>query len=168
MIVITLSHGVHHFVYLIVKASGDSNLGFSDFELPTGIDPDIASLLKAELDKDDIPEEFRKEFLEQEKKKQKEAASNVRPVAVAPQRPPQFQRRSDRPKTVFHKPIPISPTLLTPTKARGPVRVPANVPRYVLDLARKLRSDKDLQGIIRVSSKKNDGPPVEYLYPVRG
>lgn len=160
-----------------VKAIGDSGLGFSDFELPTGIDPDIASLLKAELDKDDIPEEFRKEFLEQEKKKNEAAAaSNHRPVAVAPPQPPpaassylSLQRRSDAPKTIFHKPIPISPTILTPTRGRGPVRVPANVPRYVIDLARKLKSDKDLQGIIRVSSKSKDGgPPVEYLYPVRG
>ncbi|CAG7836269.1 unnamed protein product [Allacma fusca] len=148
------------------QQSGQSGLSFTDFELPPGVDPDIASLLKAELDKDDIPEEFRKEFENQEKAKQQKdqsvGGSNPKPKVVKPP----VQRRADAPKTIFHKPIPISPTLLTPSKRGRPP--PPQIPKYVLDLARKLRTDKDLQGIVRVTSKKEGGPPIEYLYPVRG
>lgn len=160
-----------------MKTSGDSGLGFSDFEIPAGLDPDIASLLKAELDKDDIPEEYRKDFLEaqaQEKAKQQQqqqqqqqqaSGSRIRVVAVKPD-PPAGRRVDQKPAIKFHKPIPISPTMLTPVRGK-PVRA-SPVPRYVVELARKLKQDKDVQGIVRVSTKREKGPPIEYLYPVRG
>jgi hypothetical protein len=151
-----------------VKTSGDSGLGFSDFEIPAGLDPDIASLLKAELDKDDIPEEYRKDFLEaQEQEKAKQQQTSGSRIRVSVIKPDSAARRADKkPAIKFHKPIPISPTMLTPLRGK-PIRA-SPVPRYVVELARKLKQDKDVQGIVRVSTKREKGPPIEYLYPVRG
>lgn len=79
-----------------------------------------------------------------------------------------IDRRSDKskPDVKFHEPIPITPTMLTPAKGK-PIRA-SPVPRYVVELARKLKNEKDVQGIVRVSTKRERGPPIEYLYPVRG
>lgn len=149
-----------------MTVTGDGGLGFSNFELPPGLDPDIASLIKTELDKDDIPEEFRKDFLEaQQREKQQKSASQAVPSHLKPGE--KASKRIDKkPDIKFHRPIPITPTMLTPVRGK-PIRA-SPVPRYVVELARKLKKDKDVQGIVRVSTKRDKGPPVEYLYPVRG
>jgi hypothetical protein len=217
------------------------------------LDPDIAALLKTELDKDDVPEDIRKEFLEakrqeteekvrKQQQQQQQAFGRPPPAATSYLRPQQQQyrqqqqqqqhfilqnnRRSDSqrvnlvrqqqqqqiaptfplfhfgqnqrahhhqpsssfnflrrnpPKTrdghpsqqhqqqrveqKFFAPIPISPTTVSQT-LKGRYQSP--VPRYVVELAKKLQRDKDVQGIVRVSTKRGNGPPIEYLYPVRG
>jgi len=213
-----------------VKTSGDSTS--SGVELPANLDPDIAALIRAELDKDDIPQEIRSGFQEakiqraqQEKHRNQQVLRQQQksPSAFQSQYPPaNNNRRSDfnsqyivqhqtnpyssrqtyqhRPSPTFplfhfnqnqrahsygfhnrnavpqggasqqvvqkfFSPIPISPSMMSQT-LKGRYQSP--VPRYVVELAKKLQRDKDVQGIVRVSTKRGNGPPIEYLYPVRG
>ncbi|CAL8108704.1 unnamed protein product [Orchesella dallaii] len=243
------------------------SLGFTNnYDLPTNLDPDIAAILKSELDKDDIPEDVRQEFLEakreeeakaqkqqQQQQQQQAQQSQNRRVDIAQQtllsnilsstqptassrqqhhiqqlqqvqqqqhhiqqqqqqRAQQQQHQSQQQQhqsqqqvhyhvqqaprsqlaqsrvfnpphqnrfhavpqsappvitTRFFAPIPITPTLMT-TALRNP-RYQSPVPRYVIELAKKLQQDKTVQGIVRVSAKRGRGlPPIEYLYPVKG
>lgn len=68
--------------------------------------------------------------------------------------------------TKFFAPIPINPLALRQAKSRYGS---GTVPKFVVELARKLKQDKDVQGIVRVSRRDGkSGKMVEFLYPVRG
>lgn len=258
------------FVAILITFGIADPLGFtSNYNLPQNLDPDIAAILKSELDKDDIPEDVRKEFLEAKQQEQQQqqqsslrqkqqsaAAAQIYAQQQAQQQQQQLQqqqqqaatRRVDiahqtlidsllssaatttgrsssisnprapissmtrntfsnnnfqnegqrlshnqiqspeyfsRPQptlptyssepvpqrpaaeprsffsqntlpappivtTRFFAPIPITPTLVT--QALKNPRYSSPVPRYVLELARKLNTDKSVQGIVRVSA----------------
>ncbi|ODM93220.1 hypothetical protein Ocin01_13471, partial [Orchesella cincta] len=226
------------------------SLGFTNnYDLPTNLDPDIAAILKSELDKDDIPEDVRQEFLEAKREEETKKAqqqqqvqqqahqqtqnrrvdiahqtllsnilSSTQPTAAtrAPQQHYQHRQQVQQQQhqfqyngfqqvaqqaprsqlaqsrvynqhhprnqhrfnaipqsappvitTRFFAPIPITPTLMT-MASRNP-RYQSPVPRYVIELAKKLQQDKTVQGIVRVSAKRGRGlAPIEFLYPVKG
>lgn len=166
----------------------------------SNFDVDIADLLRSEINKDKVPDDFRASFsgfplwkMGQTATRRSDSFLPSRSVhgnflsksgihqsfhsaslshspflndALGSPFSGSFgQTQSSGMVTKFHAPVPITPTMMSVGLKS---RYKSPVPRYVVELAKKLKREGNIQGIVRVSTRRGDGPPIEYLYPVRG